>query len=137
MDYLVCCLYTLAPEDPVFKDLNLKYGILDQGNGGSYFYKNKNFISFANLLNKESIRCFADFLVTPFLYLKKGGSSTFLINEGGELLTQSYKLKKYLRKFHYNYNHYFFYANAYGSKRLSKKEVNSIAIESLLLLLSI
>jgi hypothetical protein len=135
MNYLVCSLYTLVSEDFVFNNLNLKYDTFDQVHYDSFFYKNRNSSSFFTLLNKEYMRFFTSILVIPFLYLKKDDSLNFILKEEKELLKQTSQLKKYLRKFHSNYNRYFFYEN--GGKRLTKKEINSIAIESLFLLTGI
>ena len=88
MDYLICSLYTLVPENPVFKNLNLKSDISNQVTYGYHISNNKNFIYLYNLVNKESIRRFAYILIIPFFYQKKYYSFTPIMDGNNDLLKQ-------------------------------------------------
>lgn len=136
MNYLLCSLYTLVSEDILFKGLNLKYDTPDKVNHRFYFSTKSTLLPFFKLINKESIRSFAYILIRPFLsspdYNVITSSPSY-----EELITQTSQLKKYMRKYRYNYIRYFLNESEDENHKLTRKEINVIAIEALFLLTSI
>jgi|TARA_B110000261_G_scaffold105262_1_gene118154 hypothetical protein len=135
---LICTLYTLSEENNVFKYVNLKNSI--------FFHKINSkrplvnlgiFQEFYILINKPSLRKFAYLLLKPLLV---STDSRMIFNIEEENLNNNNEiilLKRYLRKFQYNYRRYFLYQNGDDENLPTCKEMNTYAIKTLFLLAGI
>ena len=122
------------PEAKSFRDLNLQYDILVSPSQNDYFdYKMENFSDLYKLINNLSIRRFTYTLLEPILKEEYTESSINIKNNN--LLNEIILLKKYLKRFNYNYRRYF--CDKYYNNLPPDKEINSYAIESLFLLTGI
>ena len=138
---LICTLYTLSEDNRLFKKLNLKNDIFPCINNEDHFYRDEEiFFKFSLLLNDSSLRRFAFKLIKPIFNRTYFPSSSFKNNSNGK--NKIYKeegvlLRKYLRKFKYNY-YYYFYNQKLDSGTLStEKEINLTAIKLLFLIVGI
>ena len=125
--YLICSLYTLHETSKFFKDLDLKNETcLNTNNSEKQINGVQDFTNFYELLNNISLRRFSFFLLKPLLLEKK------IVNE--EIFECTILLEKYLKKFKYNYYHYFLFQNGSLEPLPVGKEINTAAIKSLFLL---
>jgi len=136
---LICTLYTLSEENNVFKYVNLKHSI---------FFNKKVwkgptnslgiFQEFYLLINKSSLRKFAYLLLKPLLF-STDSILTCNITKGDveNNNNETILLKRYLRKFQYNYRRYFLYHNGNYENLPTSKEINTYAIKTLFLLAGI
>ena len=128
LSYLICSLYTLSEYNILFKELNLKNTIFLNINNEE---NNLNYIEdidkLYKLLNSSSLRRFSIILLNPLLQKSN-------LNE---ISNETALLKKYLRKFKYNYFKYFYrkYENIGHSP--TSKEVNTYSLKILFLLAGI
>lgn len=135
LDLILCSLFTLAPSNELFKNINLKNDIYCI-NGESYLLSNKeNFKDLYNLLNESYLRQFAYNLLEPFRTTEPLVSNP--LTKSGSLDDQTILLQKYLRKFNYIYNRYFLTKNDNYNLSPTDKEINYFAIKSLFLLIGI
>ena len=136
LSFLICSLYTLVPGDNNFKYFSFEQDIiLNMTNNSSFHREVKKIYEMYHLLNNVSIRRFTYFLVKPILneeYLNKS-----FFNNGEEVNEQTIFLKKYLKKFKYNYRRHFYYKNGSHHDFPTNKEMNTYAIEYLFLLTSV
>ena len=140
LNYLVCSLYTLSEYNPVFKKLILKNTIYINKNNKNHFLNNSdNFTEFYKFLDSAAVRRFAIILLHPLL--KKGYLSYSFIKDNELIDKDSYNemflLKRYLRKFTYNYLNYFHAQNENLENFSNRKELNTAALKSLFLLAGI
>jgi len=137
---LICSLYTLFENHEIFLKMNLRTGIvLDKNNGHCFCTKIEIFQELNCLLNKPSLRRFSYHLLEPIL-----NPNSFLIFSeienrivGKEIFDETILLKKYLRKFNYNYRRYFLYQNSSSESSPTTKEINVYAVKILFLLVGI
>ena len=134
LSFLICSLYTICETEEIFKKLNLKKSVY------FYLYINENFAidldSLQNtykILNRVSVRRYSYFLIKPFLNLKKSSKNSTIkkTSQNKENYTSTVFLKKYLRKFKYNYNRYFIRQNSTYENLPTNKEINESAIKLL------
>jgi len=136
VDFIICCLFTLASSNQLFRNIDLKKDIYLGIGGGNYLLSNvENFTELSTLLNKSSLRQFAYFLLKPFL--SKQNFSFQDRNKNTELTEQTIVFKKYLKKFKYFYKRYFFVKNENYNLLPTEKEMNLFATESLFFVLGI
>ena len=124
---LLCSLYTLSGDNTFFKKVDLKKSTsleLIEYNNTPISIADWN--EFYQLLNKVSVRRFSFFLIKPILLESK------IINE--EISEYTVLLKRYLKKFKYNYFRYFAYQNGRYETLPNYKEMNMVAINSLFVL---
>ena len=137
INFLMCSFYTLSKNHESFKKLDLKNGL--------YLEINKNINSSTNieiafplynLINQSALQEFAIILLAPFLNIKQLPLSIIINNrkKTGKLYNETLLLKKYLRKFKYNYHRHFFCQNKNFN---TDKEINMYAIKSLFLIAGI
>tara|TARA_B110000971_G_scaffold204399_1_gene225814 strand:+ start:9036 stop:9488 length:453 start_codon:yes stop_codon:yes gene_type:complete len=138
--YIICTLYTLISKDKIFKKLNLKKEThLKLNSDNNLFIPNENIEDLYVLLNAPALRRFAYSLVKPLI----NSSSQLIISakKGNMLSQENYNeiilLKKYLRKFKYNYRRYFFCQSENYNDFPNDKEINMSAIKLLLLITGI
>ena len=133
LNYIICSLYTLLPENKIFKTLNLNCDFYQGINSNEYYcIKLKFFLELPSLKNNPSIRKLAYYLLIPILT-----EGSYISRVDKELLTHTVLLKKYLKKFRYNYTRHFCQNHGSIVTFPSEKEINSSAIESLFLLTGI
>jgi hypothetical protein len=137
LNYLLCGLYTLSGNHRFFKKLNFTSHIYIDKNEIDDFYSG-NIYDFYTLLDKSTSRRFAFQLIKPFLkknyLIKTSHIENKIVNI--DTIQETILLKRYLKKFKYNYYRYFFCKNVKLNSPTSK-EVNMAAIELLFLLLGI
>ena len=134
---LICSLYTLSEFHSVFKKFNLKTGGKFSEIRTCYFLEEKeNFNKFRKLLNSRALRRFAVILLNPFLKEGHLSYSSILKNEK-EISNEISLLKKYFRKFKYNYLKYFYYQEKNLDIIITPQELNLCALKSLYLLAGI
>ena len=129
--YLLCSLYTLIPNDPIFKKLCVKNKLhvtLNQ----EIFHNEKSYLEFSYILNKSSLRRLSYSIIEDFL-IKKTFPKESKIVRGQETLL----LILYLAKFKFTYYSYFFNLNEKTANLPPDKELNNYAIQSLFLILGI
>jgi len=132
--FLMCSLFTLSPNEKLFKTLNLKKKV-DINKNAYILYNTQNLEEFYNLLNKPSLRQLVYTILIPFL-IKKESSSTSILTKN-ESPKQTFLLKKYLKKFKYTYPRYFQPISEKNYTPPTNKEINSSAIHSLFVILGI
>jgi len=133
---LLCGLYTLSENDKFFKKVSLKNDIFLNINSNDYFSpKLVNCHNFTKLLNKLSLRRFSYNLLKPVLTANY--IDLALNNNNGGRTKECYEeiilLRKYLRKFKYNYRSYFIEQSRNFNNLPSDKELNTSAIDILFL----
>ena len=132
--FLVCSLFTLSPNEKLFKTLNIKKKISITKT--AYILDNtQNLEEFYTLLNKPSLRQLVYTILIPFLIKKESSSKHILANNGSP--KQTLLLKKYLKKFKYTYSRYFQPISEKNYTPLTNKEINRSAINSLFVILGI
>lgn len=136
---VVCGLYTLLENDGFFKKINFKKDVAFNVSKKDYFSSNsENFYEFKMLLNNSSLRHFAFRLLKPLLNKKNSSRS---IQDKKVMQNEFYQevilLKKYLRKFKYNYYRFFYFQNISPSYSITEKGTNTAAIKFLFLLVGI
>jgi len=138
--YIICTLYTLISKDKIFKKLNIKKGTyLKLNTDNTLFIPKENIEDLYILLNTPALRRFAYNLVKPLI---NSPSQLIISAKRGNTLSQEncneiILLKKYLRKFKYNYRRYFFYEGENYDNFPTDKEINMSAIKLLFLIIGI
>ena len=124
--FLLCTLFTLSPNEDVFKKINLKiiWGMLASINNLSEFKK---------ILGTTGIRHFAYRLIKPCIKKKSTLSKDF-VGRKNKLYNETILLKKYFTKFRHNYRYHYCLEIDMYNKMPTKKELNTIAFKSLMLL---
>ena len=127
---LVCGLYTISENDRFFKKIKFKKD--------KFSLDKQDLHEFKILLNSPPLRKFAFKLLKPLLNKNNSLSS---IKDNQFIQDESYNeiilLKKYLRKFKYNYYRFFYFQNISSRYFFTEKETNKIAIRFLFLLVGI
>ena len=127
---LVCGLYTISENDRFFKKIKFKKD--------KFSLDKQDLHEFRILLNSPPLRKFAFKLLKPLLNKNNSLSS---IKDNQFIQDESYNeiilLKKYLRKFKYNYYRFFYFQNISSRYFFTEKETNKIAIRFLFLLVGI
>ena len=138
--YIICTLYTLISKDKIFKKLNLKKETyLKLNSDNNLFIPKENIKDLYILLNTPALRRFAYNLAKPLI----NSPSQLIIStkKGNPLPQENYNeiilLKKYLRKFKYNYRRYFFSQVENYDNFPTDKEINMSAIKILFLIIGI
>ena len=132
---IICSLYTLSESQEVLTILNLQSGISPNiKNDGSF---SDDFLTFYKLINNPVIRGFSYYLIKPILGKKYVSLLSRNIAIKKIICKNTIPLKKYLRKFRYNYCRYFFSQNENFDNYPTEKEMNMYAIKSLFFLAGI
>ena len=137
---LTCCLYTLSENHTVFKKFKVKNDVLLNRYKKDYLFSNKESLQeLFDLLNNSSLRKFAFRLLKPLL--NKDFFSESGIKKCRTLQKEFYDeltlLKRYLRKFKYNYYRHFSLPNGNYDYFSSEKEINTFAIKLLFLIVGV
>jgi hypothetical protein len=127
--FLICAVFTIAPYDKVFKHLNKRRTIGRNRLKQNLKLSQRKFLDdFLVLLNKNSLRTFAYTLVVFLLDSKSAGH---------KYLNSKKLLKQYLKKYNYFYTNYF-ETNSNGTEPFkNKKEINTLAINALFIIVGI
>lgn len=127
---LVCGLYTISENDRFFKRIKFKKD--------KFYLDKQDLHEFKILLNSPPLRKFAFKLLKPLLN-KNNSLSSIKANQliQDESYNEIILLKKYLRKFKYNYYRFFYFQNISSRYFFTEKETNKIAIRFLFLLVGI
>ena len=125
---LICCLYTLVNRNTLLKE-NLKKDIFLHVNSkkDNFSADVKQLDELYKILNNLSLRRFAYRLIKPLVSK----------NNVEDINDETSLLKKYLRKFKYNYRLYFFHQNDNYELLPTDKEINMSAIKSLFFIVGI
>lgn len=142
LSFLICGLYTLCEDGELLRKSSVKNQIYLDIKQGDDVEVLKNVIEFYKLTNKFSLRNFSASLIKSLITLNF--SSSFFIIKNESLVEKNYVdemspywLKKYLRKFKYNYRRYFFYQNSVYINLPTNKQMNAAAIGFLFLITGI
>ena len=140
LNYLICSLYTLSEYNHVFKKLVLKNAISWGTNNKNHSLNNVgNFNDIYKLLESAALRRFSVILLYPLL--KKGLISYAGIKKNtmfdADTYNEMFLLKRYLRKFSYNYLKYFQNQNENANPIFNQKDLNTEALKILFLLAGI
>jgi len=128
---ILCMLFTLVPNDKIFKELNINNYYYATQINSEVLYLNEVFL----LLNKPLVRYLAYTILQPLLQETNNISSYTLnlINNSVEQKT----LKNYLKKFKYFYKLFFIDNYALVKSPITEKEINNLAIKLLFFLVGI
>ena len=134
INFLVCSLRTLSPNDKTFKNFNPKpFPTIGIDNGSTILAGIEDLVYMNNLLNKTSLRQFSDTLIKPVfekeVFLSKVSSK--------KLYKKTTLFKKYLKKFKHAYSRYFYCKISNYNEYPSDKEINTLALMSLLLIVGV
>ena len=125
---LICCLYTLANRNKFLKENFKKDIFLHVNSKKDHFSADvKQLGELYKILNNLSLRRFAYRLIKPLVSK----------NNVEDISDETALLKKYLRKFKYNYRLYFFHQNDNYELSPTDKEINMSAIKSLFFIVGI
>ena len=125
---LICCLYTLANRNKFLKENFKKDIFLHVNSKKDHFSADvKQLGELYKILNNLSLRRFAYRLIKPLVSK----------NNVEDINDETSLLKKYLRKFKYNYRLYFFHQNDNYELLPTDKEINMSAIKSLFFIVGI
>lgn len=125
---LICCLYTLANRNKFLKENFKKDIFLHVNSKKDHFSADvKQLGELYKILNNLSLRRFAYRLIKPLVSK----------NNVEDISDETALLKKYLRKFKYNYRLYFFHQNDNYELLPTDKEINMSAIKSLFFIVGI
>ena len=134
LSFLICSLYTIHETEEIFKQQNLKksvyfYSYLNEDFSVDIDYLQKTY----KMLNRVSLRRYSYFLMKPLLNFKKSALKSTINNGslGKDIDNSTIFLKKYLKKFKYNYNRYFIRQNINNENLPTNKEINECAIKLL------
>ena len=136
---LICTLYTIVEDNNIFKNVSIKSDIFLNIKKREQLTTNREILQeLCTLINKSSLRKFAYLLIKPIL-TSTNSSTTFNTTEKNVQKNENEKilLKKYLRRFQYNYRRYFLYKNRDYENSPANKEINTYAIKTLFLLAGI
>lgn len=125
LNYLICSLYTLSEYHILFKELNLKNTMFLNTNDDENYIETIG--KLYKLLNSSSLRRFSIILLNPILQKSN-------LNE---ISNETALLKKYLRKFKYNYFKYFYRQYENVGRAPTPKEINIYSLKVLFLLAGI
>lgn len=134
---LICTLFTLAPNENIFKLLNAKKTTIIKPKD-VYLVMNdlQQFDDIYALLHKKAIIQLAYFLLKPLLGSVRQGKGKFSGKEKIFQQTQTQLLLKYLTKFRYIYFRYFATKKQKVQQSCSKKDLNTLAIQGLFLIVN-
>ena len=127
--FLICAVFTITPYNKVFKHFNMPATIEHNRLKENLKISQKEFLDdFLVLLNNNSLRTFAYTLVVFLL-----GSET-----GEHKYINSKKLlKQYLKKYNYFYTNYFEKNFNETEPLKNKKEINTLAVNALFVIVGI
>jgi hypothetical protein len=136
LSLILCSLLTLAPNENLFKDLDIKKKVYVSTSDKDYLLDDsKKFIELSNLINKSSIRRLAYTILRS--HSIKNDKRWLRISPNKQLFSQPTLLKKYLQKFKYTYYRYFFSLAEKPYISTNPKEINTLAIKSLFFLIGV
>ena len=128
--FTLCALFTLAPNEPLFKTLDVKkkmYGGITE-----LLMDHQIMSHFSDIFAKKPLRLLAYTILTPLLQK----SYKFSLNQPLKN-RQHILLKKYLKKYRCTYYRYFYKTGQKTSTPPKNKVLNSHAIQALFLLVGI
>ena len=128
---LLCTLFTLFPEDIIFKSLKIRRKRGHVPNTDAYILLGiQNFADLRRILNRRSVKYFAYMLLEPFL--KKNGASLYhILDKKSKSNLEIILLKQYFAKFTHNYIDHYLFNKDMCTKMPTKKEFNTMALNSL------
>ena len=143
--YLICSVYTLLGSDQFFKQMNFKDPTYLSKKNINYFLSDeKKIYEFYSLIKRPALKKFAFKRIQFFLNSnriiqpKVKINVAFLTTENRNKFCYEFTLfTKYLKKFHYNYRHYFIYQNSDCITSPTDAEIGANAVKALLLILGI
>ena len=137
INFLVCSLCTLSPNDKTFKFFNrnssLTFGLKKE----SLTLITIDDLSYLReMLNRKSLRQFSYQLLEPII--EEGDVlEKFYLSPAPKLDKNTILLKRYLKKFKHNYSRYFYCKLSNYNTFPTDKEINTLALKSLILLVGI
>jgi hypothetical protein len=136
LNLLICSLFTLIPNDEIFKELNInKYGYLLQTSEDFFLMDSYYLNNFFLILNKPLVRQLAYNILQP-LFKETGNLNFSQLNIKKNSLEYQ-ALKKYLKKFKYFYKILFKEESLFNKFRRTEKEINLLAIKFLFILVGV
>ena len=135
INFILCSLSTLWLSETLFSCLlNTSNSQLEFNTDCrvKFVLDKRNSSTVKNLLNKRSIRTVAYTLIAP-LFNESGTFTNLRISTKGNL-SKSVLLKQYLKKYHINYTRYFSAETGNSKNLITDKEINSMAIKSLIII---
>ena len=130
VEYLICALLALTPNEYLFKRLRIKIDIYRYKT--SLITNEETITEFYKLLKKPSIKVLAISLISKIRYKKRQ-----LDVKSKDFYLQETLLKKYLQKFYYLYLRYFFTHNKTYRNAPTVREINILAIKALILIVGV
>ena len=133
---LICSLFTLVPNDKLFKELNITKYYYSTETGKKLVLVDLGYLNnFFLLLNKPLIRQLVYNIVQPLLKevtYSKACSANIKNNSFDHKA-----LKNYLKKFKYYYKLFFLENSFFIKSQMTEKEINFLAIKLLFILIGI
>jgi len=133
---LLCSLFTLVPNDELFKELNLsKYYYSNQLNGDLFLTDPKYLSNLFLALNKPLIRQLSYSILQPLFEetsITTSNTSSIKIN-----FIEHELIRKYLKKFRHFYKLFFLKTSALNNYQITEKEINYFAVKFLFILIGI
>lgn len=133
---LICSLFTLLPNATLFKELNINKDSYSKLVSEEIFVMDSEYLgNFFLLVNKPLVRQLAYNILQPIFQEITNVPNSTLSKKNDSFEQQA--LEKYIRKFKYFYKLFFsdkFWLSKY---QLTEKEINSLAIKFLFILIGI
>jgi hypothetical protein len=131
LNFIISSIYTLSAEHIILNNIFLDIVKVDIP-----FSDKKTLKEVRYLLNKHSLRMVTSQLVKSCSILDYYLSNSKIENQNitVEIYNETLFLKKYLRKFKYNYKRYFFHRNKDYENLFTNRELNIYAIKALFLI---
>ena len=137
INFLVCSLCTLSPNDKTFKFFNRKSRLAFRLKKESLTLITIDDLShLREMLNRKSLRQFSYQLLEPII--EEGDVlEEFYLPPTPKLDKNTILLKRYLKKFKHTYSRYFYCKLSNYNTFPTDKEINTLALKSLILLVGI
>lgn len=136
INLIICSLFTLIPNDDLFKELNVtKYYSSTGIKNKIVLIESKHLNKLFLLLNRPLVRQLAYNILQPLLQESDHTSSHFSIINSDSSNHQA--LTKYLKKFNYFYKLFFLETPVIAKSQRTEKEINFLAIKFLFFLIGI
>ena len=127
---LICSLLTLAPHNPIFKDLDL-----NKINEDYFIISLLEQKTLSQLLNQTCVRLIAYTIIQPLLC--EDLNKEFKRSTRKIVFEESLMIRQYLRKFNYYYKSFFYNKVHLNNCEITNKEINLRAIKILFFIIGI